>query len=101
MTRFLLVRGVACVSSIAAVATASTVEKVWGSAGVRHGRDIRKVNSALTVPVGVAKAFTTLRDVRITFDDAKVDSAAIKAAVARAGPYELVEQRGAVAAASQ
>lgn len=72
------------------LASAKVVTEVWQVKGIHTAADERKVHDAITALPSVSTAIVHKDNVRLTFDDQKLQDPAIKAAVAKAGSFELM-----------
>jgi copper chaperone CopZ len=80
------------ITLLTSIASAKVITEVWQVKGVHTPADENKLHEAITKLPSVSEAVVRMSTVRVTFDDQKLQDSSIKAAVAQAGKFELVNK---------
>jgi len=88
------------ITLLSGVASAKVVTEAWEVKGVQTPADEAKIKDALSKLPSVSKAVVHMTNVRVTYDDEKLQESAIKDSVAKAGSFELTNKMPEKAKAS-
>jgi copper chaperone CopZ len=80
------------ITLLSGVASAKVVTEAWEVKGVHTPADETKIKDALNKLPSVTKAVVHMTNVRVTYDDEKLQESAIKDSVAKAGSFELTSK---------
>lgn len=80
------------ITLLSGVASAKVVTEAWEVKGVHTPADETKIKDALNKLPSVSKAVVHMTNVRVTYDDEKLQESAIKDSVAKAGSFELTNK---------
>ena len=80
------------ITLLSGVASAKVVTEAWEVKGVQSPADETKIKDALNKLPSVSKAVVHMTNVRVTYDDEKLQESAIKDSVAKAGSFELTNK---------